>query len=114
MRGGWVVKSLQAPPGFAQFCWLNGPFYSDGLEEGGGRLEPKFFRRVVEEGKWVQPGGIVERARTVSSIAALPDDRREIVLDEFRALAADHPDLRGHAEITLPYTTKVYWTERLG
>ena len=54
-----ALKSLQATPGFAQFCWLNAPFDHDGSEEGGGRLEPKFFRRVVEEGKWVQPGGIV-------------------------------------------------------
>ena len=54
-----ALKSLQATPGFAQFAWLNPPFDHDGLEEGGGRLEPKFFRRVVEEGKWVQPGGIV-------------------------------------------------------
>src|SRR3954451_6426563 len=54
-----ALKSLQATPGFAQFCWLNPPFDADGAEEGGGRLEPKFFRRVVEEGKWVQPGGIV-------------------------------------------------------
>ncbi len=54
-----ALKSLQGTVGFAQFCHLNPPFDTDGLEEGGGRLEPKFFRRVVEEGKWVQPGGIV-------------------------------------------------------
>jgi hypothetical protein len=35
------------------------PTLREGSEEGGGRLEPKFFRRVVEEGKWVQSGGIV-------------------------------------------------------
>ena len=54
-----ALKSLQGTPGFAQFCFLNPPFDWEGSEEGGGRLEPKFFRRVVEEGKWVQPGGIV-------------------------------------------------------
>ena len=54
-----ALKSLQAMPGFAQFCWLNPPYDADGAEEGGGRLEPKFFRRVVEEGKWIQAGGIV-------------------------------------------------------
>ena len=54
-----ALKSLQGTSGFAQFAWLNPPFDNDGLEEGGGRLEPKFFRRVVEEGKWLQPGGIV-------------------------------------------------------
>ncbi len=54
-----ALKSLQGTPGFAQFSFLNPPFDNDGLEEGGGRLEPKFFRRVIEEGKWVQPGGIV-------------------------------------------------------
>jgi len=54
-----ALKSLQATSGFAHFCWLNPPYDADGAEEGGGRLEPKFFRRVVEEGRWLQPGGVV-------------------------------------------------------
>ena len=58
------------------------------------------------------PEGLVDRALTVSSITVLPDVERERVLDEVRALAATHADLRGRAEFALPYITKVYWTER--
>lgn len=54
-----TLVSLQATPGFAQFAYVNPPFDADSSEMGGGRLEPKFFRRVVEEGKWIQPHGIV-------------------------------------------------------
>lgn len=55
---------------------------------------------------------IVDRAATVSSIAALPQAEREKVLDGFRVLASTHPDVRGHATVELPYLTKIYWTER--
>ncbi|HEV2248956.1 MAG TPA: methyltransferase domain-containing protein, partial [Candidatus Limnocylindria bacterium] len=58
------------------------------------------------------PPEIVDRALTVSSIAALPDARRDRVLDRFRELAATHPDIRGRETVTLPYLTKVYWSER--
>lgn len=54
-----TLKSLQAAPGMFTLAYLNPPFGNDGAEEGGGRLEPKFFRRVVEEGRWVAPGGAV-------------------------------------------------------
>lgn len=54
-----TLKSLQATRGLLQLAYLNPPFDTDGAEEGGGRLEPKFFRRVVEDGHWVQPGGLV-------------------------------------------------------
>lgn len=55
---------------------------------------------------------IVGRAGTVSSIAALGPAERERILDGFRALAATHPDVRGRERVTLPYRTRVYWTER--
>lgn len=54
-----TLKGLQASKGIAQLAYLNPPFDEDIKAEGGGRLEVKFFRRVVEEGKWVQPGGVV-------------------------------------------------------
>jgi hypothetical protein len=54
-----TLKWLRAKQEFAGLAYLNPPFDNDGAEEGGGRLEPKFFRRVVEEGRWVQTGGIV-------------------------------------------------------
>lgn len=66
----------------------------------------------VEYAQTLAPVEIVDRAATVSSIAALGEAERERVLDRFRELAATHPDIRGRATVTLPYVTKVYWTER--
>jgi ubiquinone/menaquinone biosynthesis C-methylase UbiE len=58
------------------------------------------------------PAGLVDRARTVSSITVLPEPERDRVLDTVRALAATHPDLRGRERFSLPYVTKVYWTAK--
>ncbi|HEV2010877.1 MAG TPA: methyltransferase domain-containing protein [Candidatus Limnocylindria bacterium] len=69
-------------------------------------------QREIEYAQILSPGEIVDRAATVSSIASLPNAERERVLDRFRDLAATHPDIRGRATVTLPYLTKVYWTER--
>jgi SAM-dependent methyltransferase len=66
----------------------------------------------VEYAQTLAPLQIADRAATVSSIASLPDAERERVLDRFRDLATTHPDLRGRETVTLPYRTKVYWTER--
>jgi SAM-dependent methyltransferase len=66
----------------------------------------------VEHAQTLTSAEIVDRAASVSSIAALPEVRRDAVLDGFRRLAATHPDLRDRSSVTLPYLTKVYWTER--
>ncbi len=68
--------------------------------------------REVEHAQTLTPTEIVDRARTVSSIAVLPEAERERVLDLVRELAATHPDIRGRESVSLPYLTKVYWTER--
>lgn len=68
--------------------------------------------REVAYSQTLTPDDVVERAATVSSIASLPAGEREAVLDRFRELAATHPDVRGRESVTLPYLTKVYWTER--
>jgi SAM-dependent methyltransferase len=68
--------------------------------------------RDVEHAQTLTPAEIADRAATVSSIASLGDAERERVLDRFRELAATHPDLRGRDTVTLPYRTKVYWTEK--
>jgi SAM-dependent methyltransferase len=67
---------------------------------------------AVEWGQPLTPAEIVDRAGTVSSIASLPNAERERALDRFRELAATHPDVRGRESVTLPYITKLYWTER--
>jgi SAM-dependent methyltransferase len=68
--------------------------------------------REVAYAQALTPSEIVDRAASVSSIASLPEPERERILDEFRELAATHPDIRGRETVTLPYLTKVYWTER--
>ena len=68
--------------------------------------------REVAYAQTLTPAEIVERAGTVSSIAARPEAERERILDRFRELAATHPDIRGRGTVILPYLTKVYWTER--
>lgn len=68
--------------------------------------------RDIQHAQTLTPSEIVDRALTVSSISVLPDAERERVLDDFRALAATHPDIRGRETVELPYLTKVYWTER--
>lgn len=92
-----ALKSLQGTSGFTQFAWLNPPFDNDGLEEGGGRLEPKFFRRVVEEGKWLQPGGIVA-LHSPQDVIARQECRNHIArcYDDVTiwALPADHRHYR--------------------
>jgi SAM-dependent methyltransferase len=75
-------------------------------------LFARLEERDVEHTQILSPGEISDRAATVSSIAALPDGERERVLERFRELAATHPDIRGRTTVTLPYVTKVYWTER--
>ena len=68
--------------------------------------------REVSYEQTLTPAEIVERAASVSSIASRPQPERERILDEFRELAATHPDIRGRETVRLPYLTKVYWAER--
>ncbi len=77
------------------------------------RLFRQLAQRDVEHAQTLAATDIVDRAASVSSIAALGEVERERVLDRFRELVASHPDVRGQKSVTLPYVTKVYWTERL-
>lgn len=54
---------------------------------------------------------IVERVASVSFIAALPEEMRESVLEEVRALIASTPDLAGQEKVQMPYITQAYWAE---
>lgn len=56
--GADAIRSLQASAGFFQVAWTNPPFGQQPKEQGGGRYEPLFFKRIVEEGRWLQAGGI--------------------------------------------------------
>ena len=48
---GDTLKSLVASERAYLVCYANPPFDVDGTEEGGGRLEEKFFERVVRDGR---------------------------------------------------------------
>jgi SAM-dependent methyltransferase len=61
--------------------------------------------------QWEQPCDedlLVARAASVSVVAALPADKRAVVLDRVRQLARHHPDLAGRATFGFPYTTNVW------
>lgn len=58
------------------------------------------------------PSELVERAASVSFVAAMPPDERQVVLDRIADLAATHPSLAGREEFVFPYITSVYWCWR--
>jgi ubiquinone/menaquinone biosynthesis C-methylase UbiE len=63
----------------------------------------------------LQKGGIemvVDRATSVSFIAALPDPDREKVAEQVRTLLATHPQTQGRIEFEIPYDTQVYTCSR--
>lgn len=53
-----TLKGLQASRHAFVVGYLNPPFDNDDKSEGGGRLETKFLYRAVEEGRWIQSGGV--------------------------------------------------------
>ncbi len=75
-----------------------------------GPLEEAHFRHVHP----VSPEGVVERAASVSFVAAMEPAERGEVLSQVRALVETHPDTAGREELGLAYLTDVYWCERLG
>lgn len=52
---------------------------------------------------------VVGRTASTSWISALPDDRREAVLDDVRALLDRHPATRGRERFPFPHDTVVHW-----
>lgn len=116
----WTVRDRRAP-WVAAFDALVDVVDPDRPDHQTGKWRAAFERttlfgplaqRDVEHAQTLAPAEIVDRAATVSSIASLGEADRERVLDRFRELAATHPDVRGRENVTLPYVTKVYWTER--
>jgi hypothetical protein len=55
---GDALSDLQISRAFCQLLYLNPPFSWQGREQGGERLELHFFQRAVEQGRWLQPGGL--------------------------------------------------------
>jgi MOSC domain-containing protein YiiM/SAM-dependent methyltransferase len=53
---------------------------------------------------------IVDRVASISYIAAMPADRRQVVLDEVRGILASDPDTADAEVVELPYRAHVYWT----
>lgn len=63
----------------------------------------------------LQKGGIemvVDRATSVSFIAALPTPARKKMAEQVRALLATHPQTQGRTEFEIPYNTEVYVCSR--
>jgi MOSC domain-containing protein YiiM/SAM-dependent methyltransferase len=73
-----------------------------------GPWQAQLFRHVQR----LTPDGVLDRAASVSYVAAASPEVRAGVLDEVRALLAADPQTAGAAEIDLPYDTEVLWAER--
>lgn len=58
------------------------------------------------------PEGVLDRAASVSYVAAATPEVRAGVLAEVEALLASDPTTAGRSEIELPYDTEVLWSER--
>jgi SAM-dependent methyltransferase len=85
----WSVSALGARPGF-------GPLHS----------------ATFHHEQPTTPEGVVDRIRGVSHVAVLPAPARNRILDEVRAIIADHPDSRGRQDLRIPYRVDCFWTER--
>ncbi|MGZ5279037.1 MAG: methyltransferase domain-containing protein [Pseudobdellovibrionaceae bacterium] len=54
---------------------------------------------------------ILDRVGSISFISALPEGKKEEVLNQVRELIQNHPETKDRPEIRLPYRTDVYWCE---
>ena len=75
-------------------------------ETGFGPLQHQAFANAQE----VDVEGLVERIRSISFIATLPDVAQREVLREVRRIARGR--LSGQSSFAIPYTTDVFWTRR--
>jgi len=67
------------------------------------------FRHVQR----LTPAGVLERAASVSYVAAADPQARQRVLDAVAAILAADPQTASQTEIDLPYQTEVLWAERV-
>lgn len=68
--------------------------------------------QLFDNRQMVTPDGVVGRAASTSFVSALPDYRRENLLDEVRDLIARHPQTRGLDRFAFPHRTAVIWCHR--
>jgi SAM-dependent methyltransferase len=84
----------------------------------GAFAEARLFTPLRQQSfAYTQPGtpsGILDRVRSTSFIAVLPQAARQAVLDQVAALLARHPQTRGRRELPVPYRTEVYWCAAQG
>jgi SAM-dependent methyltransferase len=55
---------------------------------------------------------VVERAASISFVAAMDDHDRVATLEEVRRMLEEHPELQGRQRFPFPYETDVYWCHR--
>ncbi len=87
------------------------PAYEEGIDwaatvAADGRFTP-LEHRAVGSAQEVDEATLLDRVRSTSYIAALPDDRREAVVEEVRALVAGFPE-----RFSVPHRTDVFWCHR--
>jgi len=69
-------------------------------------------RAAFHHGQPVTPEGVIDRFRSVSHVAVLPEPEREAVLAEVRDVLATHPQTSGQDELLIPYRVDCLWCER--
>jgi MOSC domain-containing protein YiiM len=87
-----------------------GDAWSDAL--GRSALFGSWSKALFHHVQRLTPDGVLDRAASVSYVAAASPEVRAGVLDEVRALLAADPLTAGATEIELPYDTEVLWAER--
>jgi len=105
-----VVDSLSLGEGVRPYHRHQDTDWATVVAEAGGFEPVESYR--YENPTEGTPEGLVERARSMSYVAALDADRQAAVLDAVRRLAATHPDLAGRDTFPFPYRTHVHATRR--
>jgi SAM-dependent methyltransferase len=78
-------------------------------------VHPHFSPPESKVFTWIHEGDVatfVDRALSVSFIAAQPPEVRAKVADAVRTLLAEHPDTKGRDRFPMPYRTHVHWVRR--
>jgi len=92
------------------------PRYRDGAWRRGFDADPVFAPLALRT--WPNRGAVgrdavLARAASMSFVAALDDEPRARVVEEFAELLDTHPDTRGRDDIALPYVTELFTTRKL-